>query len=1027
MNVKLLCSLLAALLAGSLAGALAGAGEVPADQKARADEIIKASGITGGLCVHLGVADGRLTAALAGGGRFVVHGLAADQAALEKVREQIAALGLYGRVSAEKSGFKPLPYAESVVNLIVAEDFPALLGKGLPPEELARVLVPNGVALLGGNVPEADLQARLEAARVKGFEVGRSGAWLKLSKLRPKELDDWPGFDHGPDGNPVTQDLTIGPAASLRWRTAAWSRHGADLLSGWVSAGGRVFWCLHEPTPDGHNVRYRLQARDAFNGLLLWEKPLAGPLSGRCGDRAVLATADRLYLCPDPKGGLVALDAASGEQLKSFEGGRPERVLFHDGKLFMSAGFRSWAVEAAGGKLLWDSKKHGVFTLAEGFLYGEAYPRKLACLEAATGLVKWEVDHGLQINDYNSPFCYRGTLVLVKLNGSKGNEYRSCLEGYSPKDGRRLWSYEPKNIWRKGGCFMSEVFGAQGLVWAHVDVEPNPEKQNAGGRPSAWVGLDPALGEVKKRYDDQTSDPAVARALANGIHRCNRGRATENYAVTGSYEFLDWRTGACQLFSFTRSHCGVGTGLLPANGLVYVPPFTCCCSPYVQRGGLMALAPRPGGLKEDEGGRLEPGPAAGSAPGGAAAGPEDWSCYRHDPERSGASPSAVPPEVKQLWEAPVGKALSAPTVAGGLVLAASAEEHRVVALDAADGRLRWSFTAGARVDSPPTVSGGLCLFGCRDGWVYCLRAADGRLAWRFRAAPAEERVMVDGQLESAWPVHGSVLALDGVAYAAAGWHSGMDGGISVFALKAESGQVLWKRRLEKPAGDPKSFDGPVALLSAEGPSVCMGRLVLDLKSGEPKAYPQAGRAMRFGVSGFLDSNWAAFSNTKGRLRWSDGRAEGELLASGPEQTVGISVIGANRGWEKEGPRSGMGEYVLFGKKARNGPGWSAAVPVQMRALVVAGPTVFVAGRPDPEIPELKEAKDPKRAAEIAAKLPAGKLLPPDGELRAFAAADGKPLGELKLPAPPVFDGLAAAGGRLYLSTEDGRLRCFGRQ
>ena len=1012
---------LVCLLAAWSAWACAGE---PLEQRSRAEEIIKASGARGGLCVHLGVTDGKLTAALAADGKFLVHGLSPDAAAVEAARRQLQSLGLYGRASVERGGFDRLPYADNLVNLVVIEDLPALSAKGLALAEVVRALAPGGAACLGKTSAD-ELKAKLAAA--KDVEVAASGAWARIKKLRPREMDDWPSFDHGPDGNPVTQDLTVGPAASLRWRTAAWSRHGANLLSGWVSAGGRMFYCLHEPTPDGHNVRYLLQARDAFNGLLLWEKPLAGPVGGKYGDRAVVATADRLYLCPDPKGGLVALDAASGEPLRSYGGGRPERVLLHDGKLFLSTELRTWALDAESGKPLWDAKKHGALALAEGFLFGEAYPRKLACLDPATGLAKWEVDHGLPINGYNAPFCYRGTLVIVKVDGTKENAYRTCLEGYSPRDGQRLWSYKPKNLWRKGGCFMSEVFGAQGLVWAHADVEPDPAKKNAGPRPSAWVGLDPASGEVKKRYDDQTSDPAVARTLANGIHRCNRGRATENYAVTGSYEFLDWRTGAFTGYSITRSHCGEGTGMMPANGLVCVPPFTCCCSAYVQRGGLLALAHRPGALKEDQAGRLETGPAAGAVSAGPAAGPDDWGCYRRDPARSGAAASAVPTDLQPVWEVPVGRALTAPTVAGGTVYVASADEHRVAALDAADGRLRWSFTAGGRVDSPPTIHTGLCLFGCRDGWVYALRAGDGKMAWRFRAAPAEERIVVDGQLESAWPVHGSVLVVDGLAIFASGWHSGMDGGLSLFALRPENGQAVWKRRLERLPDDPKGFDGPVALLSADGGAVCMGRWVFDPKTGESKSYPAAGRAMRFGVSGFLDSNWPAFSNTKGRLRWGDGRADGELLASGPERTVGLSVIGRDRGWEKEGPRAGMGEYLLFGRKDRAEKGWSVAVPLQMRALVLAGATVFVAGRPDPEIPELKDAKDPKRAAEIAAGLPAEKLLPPGGELRAFAAEDGRQLGELQLPAPPAFDGLAAAGGRLYLATQDGRLRCFGKK
>ena len=39
--------------------------------------------------------------------------------------------------------------------------------------------------------------------------------------------------------------------------------------------------------------------------------------------------------------------------------------------------------------------------------------------------------------------------------------------------------------------------------------------------------------------------------------------------------------------------------------------------------------------------------------------------------------------------------------------------------------------------------------------------------------------------------------------------------------------------------------------------------------------------------------------------------------------------------------------------------------------------------------------------------------------------NGEKLAEYELESPPVLDGMIAAGERLYLSTQDGRLLCFG--
>jgi len=1002
------------------AASAAGPAVRPTAEGMLAEEILRQTGVKAGVCVHLGVTDGRLTAALARSGAFLVHGLATDAAAVEQARTHIRSLGTYGMVSVERSSYARLPYAENLVNVLVVEDLPALVAQGLSLDEVVRVLAPRGVVCFGGTVEPADLTAR-------GLtHVRTSSDWTLAVKPVPKEMDDWPCFDYGPAGNAVSRDLLAAPGTSLRWRIPVWSRHCVGVVTGWVSAGGRMFYCLRKLLPDGYRVRYVLTGRDAYNGQLLWERPVTWPIGSKYGDRNVVATADRLYLPLEPRGPVVALDTATGKVVRTYAGtGRPEQMILHEGKLIVSVWNRAQAVDVKTGKVLWTSKgKGGPMVLAEGNLYLFAYPRELRCLHPATGEVRWMSSFGpAAINRYNSPFYYRGTLVLVKANAGKTHKYGLKVDGYSTKDGRRLWRYEPRSILRRGGCFMGEVFGAQEMVWVHAAVNPDPARNNAGDRPSAWVGLDPASGLVRKRFDDATSDPDVMRMLANGTHRCNRGRATERGYLFGTNEFFEWRTGAYRGSNVTRSHCGIGTGMLPANGLLYAPPPTCVCRTFIERGGFHALAHRPDGIRDDDRNRLERGSGAPPEPSAAAA-PSDWPCYRYNAARHGATDSAVPSDLKPLWSAGVGRGLTAPTLAGGTVFVAASDEHRVTALDATSGEPLWSYTAGGRVDSPPTVARGLVVFGCRDGRVYCVRAGDGTLVWRFRAAPIEERILVNGQFESAWPVHGSVLLLKGVVYGAAGWHTALDGGVTLFALRADNGEMVWRRHLEKLPGDFRTADGPVALLSSDGTHIHMGRRMFDAKTGEPAAPRGRSRVMDFGLSGFRDNDWSQFSNTKGRSRWSDGRARGELLASGTERTCGVSVQFRGR---DDGACTGRGHYRLFGHVGREKQGWSIQVPLAMRALVLAGGTLFVAGRPDPEIEELKALKDWRRTVAIAEQLPEERLIPRGGELWAFSAADGRRLSALKLDAPPVFDGMAAAGERLYLSTLDGRLHCFGRK
>jgi outer membrane protein assembly factor BamB len=138
----------------------------------------------------------------------------------------------------------------------------------------------------------------------------------------------------------------------------------------------------------------------------------------------------------------------------------------------------------------------------------------------------------------------------------------------------------------------------------------------------------------------------------------------------------------------------------------------------------------------------------------------------------------------------LGGKLTAPVIGGGTVFVARTDTHTVYALDAASGQIQWSFTAGGTVDSPPTLDGGRVLFGSADGYVYCLRAGDGQLAWRFRAAPMDQRLMAFEQLQSVWPVHGSVLVQGGAVWAVAGRSAFLDGGLRLIRLNPASGRLL---------------------------------------------------------------------------------------------------------------------------------------------------------------------------------------------------------------------------------------------
>ena len=85
------------------------------------------------------------------------------------------------------------------------------------------------------------------------------------------------------------------------------------------------------------------------------------------------------------------------------------------------------------------------------------------------------------------------------------------------------------------------------------------------------------------------------------------------------------------------------------------------------------------------------------------------------------------------------------------------------------------------------------------------------------------------------------------------------------------------------------------------------------------------------------------------------------------------------------------------------------IPVLARALVLAGDTLLLAGPPD-----FFSTDEP------AAALKGRK----GGMLYVLSTAQGRKQAEYILESPPVLDGMAAAGGRLYMAAMNGDVVCF---
>jgi len=89
--------------------------------------------------------------------------------------------------------------------------------------------------------------------------------------------------------------------------------------------------------------------------------------------------------------------------------------------------------------------------------------------------------------------------------------------------------------------------------------------------------------------------------------------------------------------------------------------------------------------------------------------------------------------------------------------------------------------------------------------------------------------------------------------------------------------------------------------------------------------------------------------------------------------------------------------------------WKQDVTLRSRTIVRAGDTLVLGGMPDNKNSAFPyDLVEGKRADVI----------------QMYSAADGKETGEIKLPTAVVWDGIAPANDKLYVSTVDGKLTCL---
>jgi outer membrane protein assembly factor BamB len=933
-----------------------------------ATALVAATGVHGGLALVLGAKDLSLATALAAESTLYVQVLQPDANTAARWGLTLATSKHRESIGVRNAAFDTEHYGIDLFNLIVVEDA-AAAGKATP-EDLCRLLVPTGFLAIRAAPDSFTAEAR------------------RLNMAGPPVASFQAVF------RKPTQPLEWQPCDSVKWRAGPC----AQLSSGWASvtaADGKFFYRERMEIPGTLEASSsQLFARDAYNGRVLWSIAEEEAMSERgWAKRPLAAGGGRTFTTLGDK--LVCLDSATGKPLfdvvRSGLKSRSILSLALAGDLLLAYGefgFRGYSAADAGelwnlaGVKEWTCQGPRLFTHSGAGLTARSLGDPKTVLWTAKG-------DAAKLGVLRCSGKYVHVLRLLQCNYPGPD-----ITTVNAETGEIVWSHSIQRT--KGRDYACEFVGDKCYVLAYSPYENKVQ--------DLWMTrLDIHTGRVEAE-DCGPKGAEPYNMCAPWAHQAGK------YLVYFFSVWIDPQTNQRTFPYLAHPSCGIGT--IFANGMLYNLPSRKAGALQ----GISAMCPADILFDHEPGGKVLRTYTRAQLT-DADARENEWPMFRANPQRGNAVQTDLGTRPTPLWTAALGlggksfgvmsgqrTGLTQAVAAGGLVVVADIDAQRIVALDAAEGKTQWIFPVGSRVDFPPTLYKGLCLLAAKDGWVYCLRAADGALVWKLLVAPRERLIGGQDKLESLWPMVSDVLVVDGVGYASAGLSFDHLGGVRAVAFRPQTGEVLWSRTYF----DPKHSGygpGPTAnMLSAgdsgKGPAVAMGDVLLDPASGEVLERRGSMRGtLRAAMDDYLAGGVSIPRNGEDRagIGLEDGRIWGKTIAFDSALSVAYAAGGGPETWQYKG------KIRLYAKTAAGQanrwekPGWEMTVD----DIVLTPRFVYCVGHYQ------RVEKQP--------------------ELVVLSREEGKLLGAAPLDGFPAFNGMSAAGKRLFISTREGKLMCYGTQ
>ena len=888
------------LVLTTLAGPLLTSTARAADQQqaaAIAETLLKHVAVNRGLCVMIGQ-DPDVVMELVHASELLVLVREPDSKTRARLQQAATAAGVgIDRLVIQSGSPERIPCADRMVDAVVAS--PGSVGKS----EALRALRPEGILV-------------------------RHGTGQTTVQQRPpqKGAGEWTHWEHGPDNNPVSEDSVIKAPYMTQFMAGPFY---IGMPSVTTAAGGRTFLAI------GHIAHHRrewkqlntLIARNGYNGTILWQRQLPeGYLVHRS---AFIATRETFYMIDqascrllDPQTGReqgrIRIPGLVGEWkwmvkrgnvLFALSGPKDSGVVTTKGD--RSFGGWSWSDLSRGyyskphvpwgfgnalaaydlktRKVLWTHREQKpidsrAMTLGQDKMMLYCPGKHLRCLEVSSGKVLWT----------NTDKKVLGLIEEPGKGLSSTPGFRSaCLSVFTP-DAVIIQGQTRMNV-----VAISTADGY--LLWTKKKVTNNPNAIFVDGRVILGVGekgthvaIEPTTGRVIE--DLGFKKVACTRLTASSDSFFVRGEGTLRYDRKSKKPGVD---------GSIRPACN--DGALPANGLLYLGPWQCDCN--LSLIGNIARCSA-GNFKFDHVAttkkRLErfPGPKKVTAFPVTRA---DWPTFRGNNARSSSSNAETAATAGLAWRFDQSVSSRTHTVAAGGLIFATGLDGVVRAIDATNGKEKWTFPTNSPIRMPPTIALDRAYVGAGDGHVYCLEAASGRPLWRFRAAPVERQIMVYDRLTSTWPVNSGVLVSGEVAYFAAGIVD--HDGTYVYAIDARTGELRWQNNssghLNPGLRKGISVQGTLTihkdrLLLAGGNQISPAPF--DLKSGKCLAEPRSQGRPQANHGRFVGVLADTFPVIGGRILFSSARnvsSKGSFEVLNEKKRLKLNYGGIPPAWNKQ--------------------------------------------------------------------------------------------------------------------------------